>query len=210
MKKYSIKEKEEEFRRKEVLKIALTVFSKKGYFKTKVSDIAKECGLSVGTIYNMFQTKENLYASVIEYWVEDNLKRVEEETCKGLDVLDMMRRMARAYFTLADESRDFFRIFLTESAYPSRDRIVKWRERLFKIFQRHLQFVERIVSPNVREDLEHNSRLVALVILGIIHHLITFHMRNNLPVKPDALSSFFISVIKQGIFKEEICSEELL
>lgn len=204
MKRYSIKEKEEEFRRKEILKVALSIFSKQGYFKTRVSDIAKECGLSVGTIYNMFHTKENLYTSLIEYWVEENLKRVEEETLKGSDAMERMRRMAHTYFTLAEQSRDFFRIFLLESSSPLRERGIKWKERVFRIFKKHLDFVESAVLSGMRPNLRKDSKLVALVILGIIHHLITFHVRENLPLVPDVLSDFFIDVIKNGILKEEV------
>jgi AcrR family transcriptional regulator len=47
-----------------ILKAAEKVFSSVGFANTKMDDIAKEAGISKGTVYFYFDTKENLYMAV--------------------------------------------------------------------------------------------------------------------------------------------------
>ncbi|MCT4604916.1 MAG: TetR/AcrR family transcriptional regulator [Marinisporobacter sp.] len=44
---------------------ALTVFAKKGYRGTKISDIAKEAGISVGNIYRYYKSKDDIFYTVV-------------------------------------------------------------------------------------------------------------------------------------------------
>ncbi|EMS71828.1 TetR/AcrR family transcriptional regulator [Ruminiclostridium cellobioparum] len=48
-------------RKEDILRTAIKKFSEKGYNGVKVSDIAKELGISQGIIFWYFQTKENLF-----------------------------------------------------------------------------------------------------------------------------------------------------
>lgn len=51
---------------RQILDGALIVFAKKGLAATKISDLAKECGISNGLIYNYFSSKEEVYALLIK------------------------------------------------------------------------------------------------------------------------------------------------
>ncbi|MBL4813393.1 MAG: TetR/AcrR family transcriptional regulator [Rhodobacteraceae bacterium] len=52
-------------RPKEVLDAALTLFTKQGYAKTTVDQIAREAGLSKGTVYLYFASKEALLEGLV-------------------------------------------------------------------------------------------------------------------------------------------------
>jgi AcrR family transcriptional regulator len=55
-----------EERRSQILEAALSVFSEKGYHTANVSDVAARAGVSQGTIYWYFESKEELFeASVL-------------------------------------------------------------------------------------------------------------------------------------------------
>ena len=58
------KEREKERRRQQIIVAAKRVFSKKGFNKATMEDIAKESELSPGTLYLYFKNKEELYASL--------------------------------------------------------------------------------------------------------------------------------------------------
>lgn len=53
--------KDPEVRKKEILMGALKVFSKKGYDKTTITDIAKELVISQGLCYRYYASKEDIY-----------------------------------------------------------------------------------------------------------------------------------------------------
>lgn len=44
---------------------ALSIFSKKGYLNTKISDIACDAGVSVGNIYRYYKNKDEIFYSVM-------------------------------------------------------------------------------------------------------------------------------------------------
>jgi|GEM_PF-1111441 len=54
-------------KRKFVLETAAKFFSKNGFFATSVQDIAKECNISKATIYQLFDSKEDILYQIIQY-----------------------------------------------------------------------------------------------------------------------------------------------
>jgi AcrR family transcriptional regulator len=53
-------------RLEQLLESALHVFAQKGYARTQMSDVAREMGVSQGTLYNYVESKEALFALLIE------------------------------------------------------------------------------------------------------------------------------------------------
>jgi AcrR family transcriptional regulator len=58
------KKRERERRRQQIIVAAKRVFSKKGFSRTTMEDIANEAELSPGTLYLYFKNKDELYASL--------------------------------------------------------------------------------------------------------------------------------------------------
>ncbi len=90
---------------KEIALAALKLFSQKGYAGTNVGQIAKSAGIGKGTIYEYFETKEEIFIAAIMEWIsqfefqlsqyletiEDPIQRlyaVAEMTVKWIDPLD--------------------------------------------------------------------------------------------------------------------------
>ena len=64
-----IREEQKEKRRDEILNAGLDLFIRKGYSATKISDIAKHVGMSVGLLFHYFDSKERLYEELIKLGV---------------------------------------------------------------------------------------------------------------------------------------------
>lgn len=54
-------------KREEIIQSAILFFSEKGYYSTSVQEIAVDCGVSKGTLYNFFESKEELLIQVIDH-----------------------------------------------------------------------------------------------------------------------------------------------
>lgn len=67
----SIKTKMHELKKELLLKEASTLFEDIGYEHMKVADLAKIAGVSIGTIYAMFGSKEGLYLAYIEHQINN-------------------------------------------------------------------------------------------------------------------------------------------
>lgn len=53
-----------------IIKQSVKFFSEKGYYKTKMAEIAECLGVSKGAIYQYFKSKEELFLEVIKFYVE--------------------------------------------------------------------------------------------------------------------------------------------
>lgn len=63
-----------EQRRGQLLQAALRVFSRKGFHAANVADVAAEAGVSQGTVYHYFDSKEALLLAVFTEWETGNLE----------------------------------------------------------------------------------------------------------------------------------------
>ena len=74
--------KDPEIRRNEIIDIAEELFLKSGYNETAVSDIVKRVGVSQGTFYYYFKSKEEILNVIIERYIDDTKVGVEAIAAK--------------------------------------------------------------------------------------------------------------------------------
>src|SRR3970040_1527253 len=48
----------------QIIEAAVRVFARKGYYNSRVSDIAREAGIAAGTIYLYFKTKDDILVTL--------------------------------------------------------------------------------------------------------------------------------------------------
>ena len=60
-----------------ILDAAEHVFGWKGYQRTTMEAIAREAGISVGTLYNLFKSKEDLYGQVAQRIGRSLISRIQ-------------------------------------------------------------------------------------------------------------------------------------
>lgn len=109
----SKREQQREERRRQILGAALTVFSQKGFHAANVSDVAAEAGVSQGTIYWYFESKEELLtAALLWYFVdfgEEALAAIEK--CETAS--EKLRALGRSMEGFARESEGLFTLFVS-------------------------------------------------------------------------------------------------
>jgi TetR/AcrR family fatty acid metabolism transcriptional regulator len=107
-------------KRQRILDGALTAFALKGFYNTKVSEIAQEAGVADGTIYLYFKNKDDLLISLFEDRMEWIIARLSTDLEKlGGDTLGKFRHMVMIHCQLAvdePELAEFITIELRQSA----------------------------------------------------------------------------------------------
>lgn len=71
------RQKNSELKKSKILSAAAKLFLKNGYTPTKVSEIAKEAGVSNNAIFFFFESKEGVLADLVRYAMEKQFKRAE-------------------------------------------------------------------------------------------------------------------------------------
>jgi len=88
--------------RERIIHAAMESFGQTGYDKTKMDDIAKRLGLSKGTLYLYFKSKEDLFLAICEHNMEEGKKddsklfvRKENAASDAEQIYDNIRRRER-------------------------------------------------------------------------------------------------------------------
>ena len=64
-------------RKIQILNAAEGVFTKKGFDDARMDDIAEETGLSKGTLYNYFKSKDDLIIAILDRIFQGVFKQIE-------------------------------------------------------------------------------------------------------------------------------------
>jgi AcrR family transcriptional regulator len=101
--------KSPETRRDELLAAAEALFRENGVDRTAVSDIVKKAGVSQGTFYNYYQSKDEIFAAVLEHVSEHTVKEIQKTAeRKDLDVTEKMGLISQQDFLMNRENDPLF------------------------------------------------------------------------------------------------------
>src|ERR1700683_3392163 len=88
-------------RRQRIVRAALKALAGSDYEQVKISDVARDSGVALGTLYRYFASKEHLFAAVFVEWHGALKKKLEKERPEGETEADRLRdvfhRMVRAF-----------------------------------------------------------------------------------------------------------------
>jgi len=100
-----------------IMRTALKLFAKKGFFNTTIADIAKEMGMSVGNLYNYFPSKESLAKELLIYTSKifgEELRKINEMDISSKEKIE---KIVDLYFKKAEEDPElvdyFMRVYLS-------------------------------------------------------------------------------------------------
>jgi len=106
-----------EAKKEQIMKTALELFAKKGFYTTTIADIAREMGMSVGNMYNYFPSKESLAKELLIYTSKkfgDEIKKINE---MDITSKEKIRKIVELYFNMAKKEPElvdyFMRVYLS-------------------------------------------------------------------------------------------------
>jgi AcrR family transcriptional regulator len=92
-----------EARPAEIVTAALASFAERGYAATRLEDVAAAAGVSKGTIYLYFPTKEELFRAVVRQAVLPNIETAEAEFARHSgSCAEFLRGLAQRFLQLLD------------------------------------------------------------------------------------------------------------
>lgn len=126
----AVRKRRKEARPAELLDAAFELFVERGFAATRIDDIAARAGVSKGTVYLYFPSKQAVFEALVRQAVLPNVERLIGETAQpGLPVLEILPRLLRAILqTVAGSSlMQFPRLIIAESPqFPELAQF--WRE----------------------------------------------------------------------------------
>lgn len=133
-------------RHTQICDAALRLFSRKGFHRTTVREIAEACGLGIGTLYSYIKAKEDILYLVYRRILETFETRMREATRGIQDPRLQLKAALEETLRIYDESQDVVLLLYQESHALGRQAL----QSLFEL--------DRTYVGSFREVLERGNR----------------------------------------------------
>jgi len=159
-------------RPEELLAAALTVFGEQGYRATTLEEVAKRAGVSKGTVYLYFASKDDLFRAMVEKYVIALLElaeaRAREHTGSARTLLESM---IRTMWSALSQPEMVCLTRLIQAELPQFPEIQRyyWEH----VIQRHRRLLRAIVERGIAagEFREEALTMVPTMVPSLIVHL---------------------------------------
>ena len=187
-------------KREAILRAAIKVFAQKGYFNSKVADIAKEAGIADGTVYLYFKSKDEILHSIFDRAMEEFISEGKREIAEITEVEKRLRRIAELHLERLGADRDLAVVFQVELRGST-----KFMEEFSGGgFAEYLDIIKKTVEEgqkaNVfRRDLK--AITAAKILYGALDEMVTNWVLSKrayplAPMADEVLKIFFGGIIK--------------
>ncbi len=166
--------------KEKIVQAAITTFSKYGYDKTRMDDIAKSAKLGKGTLYLYFKSKEELFYAISENSIKELKEQLSKLFSKKEDLVHDAEKFYDQYRNLIHDSEKVSFEMIAESSRNPKLRKALYEQRM-KVYDIVIDYLRRQIEKGFfRKDMDVNaiaSGLVALYdgltiskLLGISEH----------------------------------------
>src|SRR5438552_6679743 len=98
-------------KREAILRAAVKVFAKKGYFNSKVADIAAAAGIADGTVYLYFKSKDEILHSIFDRAMSEFIAEGKRELASLTAADKRLGRIAELHLEKLGADRDLAVVF---------------------------------------------------------------------------------------------------
>ena len=151
--------------REKIIKAAIDAFSKYGFDRTRMDDVAKTADLSKGTIYLHFKSKEDLFYAICENNLAEAKQQISTMFAKKEDLVSEIERFYDVFRKKKTTNERVFFETIAESARNAELRKALYKQRM-NIFETAIGWVNlQIERGFFRKNIDANAIAVGLVSL---------------------------------------------
>ena len=184
-----------------ILRSAIKVFARNGFFNSKVADIAREAGVADGTVYLYFKNKDDILVSIFDHVTDEALARGRARLAAIDQPLEKLHRIVEGHLQLFAGDRDLAVVFQAELRSST-----KFMEQFSATrVTQYLDLIRGVIEEGQKRGVfrgDLNSTLVAKLLFGQLDEMVTNWVlskkRYNLVSMGDAVVDVFVN----GIGKE--------
>ena len=187
-------------RREEIIRVTLSLASKKGVDDVTTQDMAQAMGVTQGAVFRHFQSKDAIWMAVMQ-WVRDHLMGVlGQAAAQGRDPLDALERMFFAHVEFISRHPAIPRVLMSEHLHRRSSAL---RQLVTEILLGYETKIDGLLSDAqaqglARADLD--THAAATLYIGMIQGLVlqTSILRDRRTLAAEAARTFpiFLQAIR--------------
>lgn len=188
-------------KRQRILRAAIEVFSQKGFYHAKISEIARKAGVADGTIYLYFDNKDDLLISIFEEEMERIIARFREELKKYHRADEKLRCFILLHAQMVTKEPELAHIFQIElrqsSVFMGHYKPVKFRQFLNLLEEIFLEGQEQGLFPR-----EIHPGVVKRTVFGALDELALHWILSNKSYDLLESAQRFAEIYLHGLLKK--------
>jgi AcrR family transcriptional regulator len=181
----------------EILKAARILIEEQGAAKTSISRIADAAGVSEATVYNYFESKQDLLNRVLEEWAGPFIERLLAELEQFHDVRSRLILIATRYMRSLDETPKLHRVIFQE---------IRWSDytssSMYRLNRKFSDTVLRTVEDGIRSgelDAEVvDPAMFRDMLFGGLEHIALRTSFAGKPLNVELAAARYIDMMLQG------------
>ncbi len=187
-------------KRERILEAAIRVFAQKGFYATRVSEIAKAAGVADGTIYLYFENKDAVLISIFEERMGallTILERITQSTDR--DTESKLRRIVELQLGLLEGERDLAEVVTVNLRQSSR----LLKQYAAPLFTQYIDLIAGVIAAGqnegtFRKDL--SPRVCARALFGGLDGIaLTWALTSPEPAHLRKAASQFATLFLDGL-----------
>ena len=191
-----------EERRRQIVKVAMRLFSMRGFKGTTTREIAERAKISEATIFKHFAKKEHLYSAIIDMQCNDRegqsllIKRLE-----GKDGREAF--MAIALFLLQTHQKDptFMKLLMFSALEGHKLSDIFIKTRGLETLDYLAGYIAKLMKDGAFKKVD--ARLAARAFLGMVVHYSMmqeiYGMKKFLKIPPQKTAETFVEIFFEGM-----------
>lgn len=101
-------------KRSRILKAAVKVFADKGFYNTRVAEIAKKAGVADGTIYLYFKSKDEILIHIFEEEMQHFIEEIRQAVDSETETIARLRTFVKTHLAFVKRNPKLAHVFQLE------------------------------------------------------------------------------------------------
>jgi len=162
-----------------ILEVGKILFSKNGYKKTHMSDIAAAVGINRPTLHYYYRTKDMLFEAVFAQLIESFIPKVELITAENIPIEEKVDRITDEYISIYIDN-PYLPQFVISEIQRDPDYLMSVMEKLH--FDTYLQILENMIKSEVEKG-KIKEMPSSVIFLSFFGQLVSPFLAKNILLK---------------------------
>ena len=146
------REREKLRHREEILEVALELFSNGGYHNVSMNEIAEKAEFAVGTLYNFFKNKEDLYKALMLAKAE-SFYPILADPLQESDPLKSLQKYIETRWRLFTENTSVWRLYFSETSGASFNLKSGLDQEILQVYDRLMNKLTAVFKSGVQKNI---------------------------------------------------------
>jgi TetR/AcrR family fatty acid metabolism transcriptional regulator len=188
-------------KREAILRAGVQVFAKKGYFNSKVADVARAAGIADGTVYLYFKSKEEILHSIFDQAMEKFIAEGKRELSEIDSPVDRLKKVAELHLKRLSDDRDLAIVFQVELRGSTKF----MQEFSAAGFHEYLEVIRKTIEQGqktgiFRSDIK--AIVCAKVLYGALDEMVTNWILSKKAYPLEPMADEVLKIFLRGVLTE--------